>query len=77
LIQFAGFDGNEEIEYFSYARFYLEELDRYHESQKKGSEYNTHHNILPTYRNMLEVWKDLGSKMKMEKEEIIKIIESR
>lgn len=59
-ISFKGFDGNNEIDYYTYAEFYLNKLGRFEELRK--SEYfqiNSHRNILNKYRRMVDSWKEV------------------
>lgn len=69
-IAFIGFDGNDETEHLSYARFILVDSDRYQELQKKDSEYNSHCNTLYKYREMLDKWESLGFKKRLNVDEI-------
>lgn len=56
-IKFQGYDGNEEGEYYSYANFILENMKRYDEIYDNGKvELNSHRNMVPTYRKMLDAW---------------------
>lgn len=53
-IKYKGFDGNNEVEYYSYARFLLETYDLYYEIYNNGDyTSNSHHSIIPRYTNML------------------------
>lgn len=59
-ISFKGFDGNEEIDYYTYAKFYLEKLDRF--GELKVSKYyaiNSHGNMLNDYLKMVSLWKEV------------------
>lgn len=59
-ISFTGFDGNEETDYYVYAKFHLEKLDKF--GELKESEYyavNSHANTLNDYRKMVSLWKEV------------------
>jgi len=59
-ISFKGFDGNEEIDYYVYAKFYLEKLDRFGElKESKYYAVNSHTNMLNDYRKMVSLWKEV------------------
>ncbi len=62
-IKFQGYDGNEEIDHYTYARFVLEELKRYDEIYDNGKvKFNSHRNMLNKYDRMLNKWKSLGDR---------------
>lgn len=59
-ISFKGFDGNDEIDYYVYAKFYIEKLDNF--GELKESEYyaiNSHSNMLKKYSRMVSLWKEV------------------
>lgn len=58
--RFPGFDGNEETEYMSAARFMIEELGRF--SNFRGRDLNSHHPTVGTSRKMLRVFMPLRAK---------------
>jgi len=59
-ITYAGFDGNEEGSYYTYANFVLEDLDRYGEIYNHGKvELNSHRNMLNKYSRMISTWKEV------------------
>jgi len=68
-IKFLGFDGNNEIEQFSYARFIIQTQERFSESKHL----NSHWPMLPTYRRMLRAWNKSVNPFKLTKEDIMRI----
>ena len=72
-VTFAGFDGNEETEYYAYARFLLEDLGLWRESRR--DDYNTHYPVLPDYLKMLELWERVSNKIELRPEEIEQLVE--
>ena len=73
--QFVGFDGNEETSYWSYCRYFIEELGRYPELANDGNRgFNSHWPTLPTYRSMLEYWKQLPRKWDLTPRDIDALI---
>jgi uncharacterized protein YfbU (UPF0304 family) len=69
---FAGFDGNEESDYYAYARFLLEDRGLWRES--RTAEYNSHTNMLTAYRNMLREWNLSADKQNLSAEDIERIV---
>lgn len=59
-IAFKGFDGNEEINHYVYANFYLEDLGRFDEL-KESEHYsiNSHRNMVNRYSRMLSRWEEV------------------
>lgn len=61
-ISFKGFDGNEEIDYYKYADFYMNKLDRFDELKElEHFEMNSHRNMLDNYMRMVSSWKEVKS----------------
>jgi uncharacterized protein len=58
-VQFRGFDGNNEGEHMSVARFLIDDLDRF--ADFKGRDLNSHAPSLDTYRRMLAAFTPLRS----------------
>jgi uncharacterized protein len=56
-IRFAGFDGNNEIEHVSVARFLIDHLDRF--TEFKGRDLNAHMPTIDAYRRMLSVFEPI------------------
>lgn len=62
-IKYQGFDSNEELAYYSYANFLLEDYDRYGEIYDDGKvELNSHRNMIRKYDRMLETWKSFNDR---------------
>lgn len=62
-IRFYGYDGNNEIRQYLYAKFFILELDRFQEltDGQKNPEFNSHSPRITKYKNMLIVWKTYGN----------------
>ena len=61
-ITYAGFDGNEERSYYTYANFVLEKLGSFEEIYNDGNvELNSHRNMLNKYKRMVTTWKEVKS----------------
>lgn len=59
-ISFKGFDGNYETDYYTYAKFYLNQLGRFEElKESEHFEINSHRNMLSNYRRMVSLWKEV------------------
>lgn len=78
-IRFKGFDGNREINFLSYAHYFMHDLDRYNElhDNSEHPNYNTHYPVVEKYKRMLEVWKkvkisDMGILTLQQINEILK-----
>lgn len=56
-VEFPGFDGNNESEYLSIARIFVEDLDRW--SEFKGRILNAHMRTVDGYERMLEVFEEI------------------
>lgn len=75
LSKFLGFDGNNEGQKRSYARYFIVDLDRY--SELKDGEYpslNSHTRMLETYQTMLARWKALPNKFEPSRSDIATIL---
>lgn len=68
-LQFAGFDGNHEVDQLGYLRFLVEQQDRFRHVIRDGR-YNSHAPLLNRYREMLERYQELGSPMRLTEEQI-------
>ncbi|HEY5524423.1 MAG TPA: YfbU family protein [Clostridium sp.] len=61
-VTYAGFDGNEEGSYYTYANFVLKDLGRYEEIYNNGkAKLNSHTNMVNKYRRMVRTWKEVKS----------------
>jgi hypothetical protein len=79
-IIFPGFDGNNETMRMLYTKYIIEELNRFEEIQKltKG-EYNSHTEMIPTYKNMLEKWNQFPfeESHSLNEEQLLDLINTR
>lgn len=77
-ITFPGFDGNHETTYLGYTRFFLNDLERFSELRQTGhGGYNSHRQMVPKYRDMVDMWKLKDPELRfsnLTKEEINEII---
>ena len=71
-LQFVGFDGNEEGEYYSIAQFMVRDLKRFSRFGEQQRSLNSHHNTVERYRRMLNVFEpirktlDFGKRMTVD-----------
>lgn len=74
---FPGFDGNNETEYMSYARFVIEDEGRW--SNLEIDDFNSHMMTLPFYQKMLAAWSAKGTSERYDLsiEDINEILEAR
>lgn len=56
-VQFTGFDGNNETEYMSVARFLINQLDRF--TEFKNRELNSHYPMIGRYRRMYSIFEPI------------------
>ncbi|KVF67331.1 hypothetical protein WJ15_04975 [Burkholderia cepacia] len=73
--KFEGFDGNNETEYMSVARFLVEKLNRF--TEFKGRSFNSHMPSVQRYREMLHIFEEIQNNLdarSLTAEEIIKIL---
>ena len=78
-VRFLGFDGNNETEHMSVARFLIEQLGRF-DSFKNRGDLNAHMPSLNTYQRMLSVFKPLRTGLadrSLSANEIIEILKAR
>ncbi len=78
-IKFDGFDGNNETEYLSIARFLIEKLGRFSEFKNRG-DLNSHYPTLGVYHRMLSVFLPIRSKLvgrDLDAKEIVEILNER
>jgi uncharacterized protein YfbU (UPF0304 family) len=77
-VTFVGFDGNNETERLSIARFLIDDLGRF--SQFKGRDLNSHRPTVDAYNRMLHVFKDIRPTLvgrSLSVEEIISIFKAK
>ena len=81
MIQFKGFDGNNETKQMSYATYFIVDLDRYSEIQEYSNNYyNSHGRMLPKYRAMLAKWEEykaLDNRYLMNEQQILDLLNCR
>lgn len=58
-VRFPGFDGNNEIEYMSIARFLINDLSRFSRFQDRKHDLNSHHSTLETYGKMYRAFEPI------------------
>jgi uncharacterized protein YfbU (UPF0304 family) len=58
-VQFPGFDGNNESEYMSIARFLIEDLNRFSRFKDRSDDLNSHHATLEKYGNMYRAFEPI------------------
>ncbi|QAA31315.1 YfbU family protein [Clostridium manihotivorum] len=77
-VMFRGFDLNDEYEgkRVIYARYFINDLDRFEELKygKSYAECNSHSEMMPKYRRMLDKWQKLGKSFELTKDQIISIV---
>lgn len=83
-IKFEGFDLNTETEQFSYAKYFLFDLDRYDEIKDiagKNYDFNSHTSFtIPRYKKQLKIWEEYNSlenRYKMTEDEIKKLLHAQ
>jgi uncharacterized protein YfbU (UPF0304 family) len=59
--RFVGFDGNNEIEYLSIARFLVEKLGRFQEF--KGRDFNSHTRLVERYQKMTDLFEPIRANL--------------
>ena len=76
-VVFAGFDGNNESEYISIARFLIEKLDRF--SEFKGRTLDAHMPTIEAHRRMLTIFEPIRPRLvgrKLNASEVIDILKA-
>jgi hypothetical protein len=73
-LKFSGFDGNNETNYYSFARFTIFEKGLFEESKPDTNDINSHFPMLPKYRKMLVEWKKSNQLHSLTKEDILRIV---
>ncbi len=75
---FHGFDGNNETEMYSFARFLIEKQGKFQEV--RGAEefrFNSHMQKASKYGSMVETWKGLPDRYELTEEQVLEILESQ
>ncbi len=76
LLVFDGFDGNNETDYMSFAKFYCTQYEgggKYSEIGQGPDHFNSHFPCLETYKRMLIVWQQCDDRFNLNKDDLIKI----
>jgi uncharacterized protein YfbU (UPF0304 family) len=79
-VKFSGFDGNNEGEYYSIARFLVEDLRRFSRFREGKRELNSHFPMLESYGRMLLVFEPIREKLigrRLTVDELISILKSK
>lgn len=75
-VKFPGFDGNNEIGYMSYTKYFIEDLERFDDIKEttKGY-YNSHARMIPKYKAMLLKFKQYENRYEgMDEEQILTLL---
>lgn len=73
LLEFPGFDGNNETEYLGYARYIVSDGRSFQNLNERG-DFNSHMPTLGPYQNMLTVWQKLERKQTLTKDDILSVV---
>lgn len=61
-LSFKGYDSNEEMDFYLYADFLINEYKRFNEiKEDENTEMDSHRNMVGTYKKMLSRWKEMCS----------------
>ncbi|SOU87117.1 YfbU family protein [Tenacibaculum dicentrarchi] len=74
---FPGFDGNKEIMYMAYTRYFIEDLDRFNEiKESTNGNYNSHMRMITKYKIMVKKWKEfrVDFTYQLTEEQILELI---
>lgn len=77
VTKFAGYDGNNETKFLSFAQFTVERLNRFqYVPMQKPGHWNSHMPVRPVYRRMLDVWKRQPSpeRFTLSKERLVEVL---
>lgn len=73
-VPFPGFDGNNENEYFDFAKFVIQDWDRWREFAT--SDLNSHRQMLSIYRTMLREWNASANRFTLTPDDVKRILEA-
>ena len=73
-VEFPGFDGNNEPAQMGYARYFVNDLDRFSYLKFQNRDINSHMPMLDTYREMLRGWVRTGKSYELKADEIEQIL---
>lgn len=77
---FRGFDGNNESEYMSFARFLINQQGKFSEQQdylRKNDNLNSHMPLVKTYKAMLREWEKMDKRTSLSVDEVISVLDAR
>lgn len=77
MTKFAGYDGNTETKFMSFARFTVERLERFeYVPMEKPGYWNSHRPVREIYQRMLEVWRELphDQRFSMNSEQLTNVL---
>lgn len=73
-VAFDGFDGHEEAKLMGYARFVLDDEERFPELRPgAGDDFNSHRPMLDRYRRMLREWRACADRANLTRDDIRRI----
>lgn len=75
--EFAGFDGNGETKYMSYARSLVKHDGKWDYLRFANRDFNAHHPTLDLYRRMLDEWKKHGRPFELTADQYTAIMDAR
>jgi len=76
---FMGFDGNNETEYMSFARFLIVQQGKFSEQMvylNRNDNLNSHMPMVDTYARMLDKWHSFENKWQLSKQQVLEILNS-
>lgn len=76
-VRFPGFDGNNETDYMSYARFVVDHEDRFTSLETTGHGFNSHMPSRGRYQAMLGEWQSLGKSYELGVPEMQRVLRAR
>jgi uncharacterized protein YfbU (UPF0304 family) len=68
MIQFPGFDGNNETKLMSYARHVVENENRFESVERSFQDFNSHMPTVEIYQRMISAWERLGKPLHITEE---------
>lgn len=70
-VKFPGFDGNNELDEMEFVEFFIVKIGRFGEIETiNNGEYNSHREMIPTYKRMVSQFKQMGEPVIMSDEQI-------
>ena len=71
-VKFEGFDANNESQHLGFAKFFVQDGEKYRELMI----FNSHYPTLPRYRKMLAEWQRMGRQPRLSRAQIDSILEA-